>query len=812
MRGDLPSGTVTFLFTDVEGSTRLLHELGDTAYAEALAEHRRLIREACAAEGGVEVDTQGDAFFFAFPTAPGAVAAAEELTRVLAPGPIQVRVGMHTGTPLVTEDGYVGADVHRAARIAAAGHGAQVILASSTGELVDRELTDLGSHRLKDLSAPVRLYQLGDGSFPPLRTLYQTNLPIPATSFVGRERELEDVALLMSRDDIRLLTLTGPGGTGKSRLGAQAAARVADEFPDGVWWIPLAALHDPELVLETAGQVLGARTALAEHIADSSLLLVFDNFEHLVDAAPGVADLLASCPNLRLLVTSREPLHVTGEQEYAVPPFVHEEGVGFFLARARAVRHDFQPDAAVHEICRRLDDLPLALELAAARVKSLSSRQILDRLDQRLSMLTGGAREVPEHQRTLRATIEWSYELLTTAERRLHVQLAVFRGGCTLDAADAVCGTDLDTLQSLVDKSLLGHMGERYRMLESIREFAAEQLERSGEEAAVCERHAGYFLERAEATGGTHVFEGDQSAAFERLEVELDNFRAAIEWSLERKNYERVHRFGGALWFFWSVRGYFAEGRRLLEPAVTSSDPSSESWVWGAMALGELDRDHGDFERARSLKEQVLPILRDRGEIRAVAGTLADLGDLAMDRGEYAHAHELLEESLALRDHPDAVRGLSRTLGSLSQLAVHEGDLERAERLAERAVEKAMESDSTAAHTGWALGRLGDVRQRRGDLPGAEHAYRDALRIMHALRNALGVANGLDGLAVISLARGEAERAGRLVGAAAALRLDARLGSARTESLPPEVPDRARAEGAALGFDEAVEYALASID
>jgi len=403
VRAELPSGTVTFLFTDVEGSTNLLHELGAEKYADTLAEHRRVIREAAAAHGGAEVDTQGDAFFIAFPTAPGALAAATAARDALT---IPVRMGLHSGTPLLTDEGYVGADVHRAARIAAAGHGRQILVSASTAALADVDLEDLGPHRLKDLSAPERIYQLGDGEFPPLKSLHQTNLPVPATPFLGRERELPEVAQLLADDDVRLLTLTGPGGTGKTRLGLQVAAQLAERYPDGVWWIPLAPIRDPELVLSTTGEGLGAKSDVADHIADKAMLVLFDNFEQVVEAAPDIAQLLASCPRLEVLVTSREPLHVTGEQEYAVPPLAHDEGVGFFVARARAVAPDFETDESVAEICRRLDELPLALELAAARVKALTPALILERLEQRLPLLTGGARDLPERQRTLRATID----------------------------------------------------------------------------------------------------------------------------------------------------------------------------------------------------------------------------------------------------------------------------------------------------------------------------------------------------------------------------------------------------------------------
>src|SRR5262245_48377941 len=421
---ELPRGTVTFLFTDVEGSTRLLHELGAEEYAAALGEHRRVLRAAFAAQGGVEVDTQGDAFFVAFPTAPGALAAAEDALAGLASGPIRIRVGVHTGTPLVAEEGYVGVDVHRAARIAAAGHGSQVLVSASTAALVGTDgLRDLGEHRLKDLSAPERIYQLGDGEFPPLKSLYRTNLPVPATPFLGRNRELAEVLGLL--EDTRLLTLSGPGGTGKTRLGLQAAAEASDRYPDGVFWVPLAPLRDSNLVLETAAQALGATDGLAEHIADGTLLLLLDNFEHVVAAADGLAELLAACPNLQLLVTSRELLRVPAEQAYPVPPLEPDDGNELFLARAHAVDPGFAVSAAVPELCARLEQLPLALELAAARVGFLSPEQLLDRLAGRLDLLKAG-RGVDPRQQTLRATIEWSYELLGEAEQLLFARLAVF--------------------------------------------------------------------------------------------------------------------------------------------------------------------------------------------------------------------------------------------------------------------------------------------------------------------------------------------------------------------------------------------------
>ena len=561
---DLPSGTVTFLFTDVEGSTQLLHELGAERYADALADHRRLLREAFAAQGGVEVDTQGDAFFVAFPTAPGALAAASAATEQLAGGPVRVRMGVHTGTPHVTDEGYVGVDVHRAARIAAIGHGGQVLVSAATRALVDGELTDLGDHRLKDLSAPERLYQLGESEFPPLKSLYRTNLPVPGTPFLGRERELAEVLELLGREDLRLLTLTGPGGTGKTRLALQAAGAAADDYQDGVFWVPLAPLREPELVLETTARTLGADQDLAAHISDKSFLVLMDNFEHVVEAAAGVAELLGACPTLRVIVTSREPLHVSGEQEYRVPPFAHEEAVRFFIGRARAVDDGFQANGSVAEICHRLDELPLALELAAVRVKALSPAQILALLERRLPLLTGGARDLPERQRTLRATIEWSYELLTSAEQSLFARMAVFVGGCTLDAAQEVAEADIDTLLSLVDKSLLRYADDRYLMLETIREFAHEQLTRLGEAEAMAARHADYFIavaERAKSSFGT----SGEAASIELLVRDQDNFRAALAYAADSPLQLRL---ACALWRFWLQRGHHSEGRRWLEAAL----------------------------------------------------------------------------------------------------------------------------------------------------------------------------------------------------------------------------------------------------
>jgi predicted ATPase len=409
-------------------------------------------------------------------------------------------MGVHTGEPLLTDEGDVGVDVHKAARICSAGHGGQILVSEETMLAVeDDNLRPLGLHRLKDLTAPEPLYQVGEAEFPPLKSLNQSNLPDQPTPFVGRERELAEVMSLLRRGDVRLLTLTGSAGSGKTRIAVQAAAEVVEAQEHGVWWVGLQGVRDPELVVPAIASTIGASGELAAHIANRRMLFLLDNLEQVIGAAPELGGLLAACPNLTLLVTSREPLLLAAEQEYPAPPFVEQEAVGFFLARARAARPAFSDHEAVREICRRLDRLPLALELAAARVKALSPAQILERLEQRLPLLTGGPRDAPERQRTLRATIAWSYDLLSPEEQTLFARVSVFSGGCVLTAAEHVCGADLDTLQSLVDKSLLRFDEERYAMLETIREYALERLEESGEADAIQRGHAEFFLAFAES-------------------------------------------------------------------------------------------------------------------------------------------------------------------------------------------------------------------------------------------------------------------------------------------------------------------------
>jgi predicted ATPase len=811
VRDDLPSGTVTFLFTDVEGSTQLLHELGDEAYEEALAEHRRVIREACAKRGGVEVDTQGDAFFFAFSTAPGAIAAASALTDELAAGPIQVRLGLHTGNPRLSGEGYVGMDVHFAARVAAAGHGGQIVLSEATHDaLDDLELTDLGEHRLKDIERPVALFQLGDGAFPPLKTISNTNLPRPASSFVGREREVEEVLALLG-DGARLLTLTGPGGSGKTRLALETASTLVSEYKAGVFWVGLASLRDPALVTETIAQTLGAKNGLSEHIAERELLLLLDNLEQVVEAASELASLVETCPNLKLLCTSRELLRVRGEVEFPVLPLAEPEAVTLFCSRAR-----LDPTDEIAELCRRLDSLPLALELAAARAKALSPAQILARISQRLDVLKGG-RDADPRQQTLRATIEWSYELLSEIEQQLFSRLAVFRGGCTLDSAEEVAGADLDTLHSLVDKSLLRHTGERFWMLETIREYATEQLDALGEDEALERRHAAWYLALAEEAEPNAEFD---PAWLARLEAEQDNFRGALDRLEAAGDSDLALRLAGALTDLWEA-GHVAEGRQRLERLLARGESPSAGRARALAGAAVLARQSGDASTAKARAAEACALYSELGDTRGIANATVTLGLALADEGDFSRARELFEESVRLcRDAGDEDNALfaSRLLAWMHEEL---GDRERAWTLYEhnlgwaRALgNKPLESQTLGAVASMALdqGRAGD----------AVSLLKDVLRIDRDLGARLQTSLDLTRFArALAFAGGEDTEAAKLLSCAEAAREEMGAGGMpylvrnheealaiiRTR-LDDDVFAEAWQAGAKLTVDEAVALAL----
>jgi predicted ATPase len=792
---DLPSGTVTFLFTDIEGSTRLLHELGAEAYADALAEHRRVLREAFGRNGGFEVDTQGDAFFVAFPTAPGALRAAAESLDALSAGPIHVRMGIHTGTPHLTDEGYVGADVHRAARIAAAGHGGQILVSSATAALVGTdELRDLGAHRLKDLSAPERIYQFGIDGFPPLKSLHQTNLPVPATPFLGREQEIVELAELLSSDQIRLVTLTGPGGTGKTRLALQAAAAAADGYAEGVWWVPLAALRDPALVVPSAARALGATGDLAERIGDAHLLMLFDNFEHLVEAAADLAALLSVCPNLTLLVTSREALRIGSEHEYAVDPLRDAEAVALFETRALAARRDFAANGEVRQICRRLDNLPLAIELAAARVKVLSPQAILERLEQRLPVLAGGGRDAPERQRTLRATIEWSHDLLRDAEQQLFARLAVFRGGCTLEAAEAVAGADLDLLHSLVEKSLVRQRDDRFWMLETIREYAAERLEAYVEADNLGRRHAEYFVSVA-ADAEPHL-RLDSLEWLDRLEAEHDNLRAALDWFEATGDVGRLQQLAGSLWRFWYNKSYLTEGRRRLEGALHAEGGPTAGRAKALIGTAVMALNLGDTDAARLRGAQALAIYRQIDDKWGVAYATMMMGNAAAEGGDVAGGQPLIAEAVSLFQGLGDRHYALIASTNLAWMTGELGDPEREEQIHLENFRMARELGDIGLQAE-ALAQLSFFARDRGDFDDAKAKLREAIALDRRRGNTLNVAIHLARLASVLCRAGDPLTAARLLSSSDEL----------TEQIGAEVP-----WWAARRNDETMELLRSALD
>jgi predicted ATPase len=809
----LPAGTVTFVFTDIEGSTRLLDKVGTEAYAKELTEHRARIRDAFARHGGAEVDTQGDAFFYAFETAQSALAGARDAQAALAGGSVRVRVGIHTGTAHRTDEGYVGADVHRAARVAACGHGGQILVSTSTAALVGDELRDLGEHRLKDLSAPERIYQANLGDFAPLRTLYQTNLPVPSTPFLGRDEELFSIRQLIDDRDVRLLTLTGSPGTGKTRLALQAAAGAAELYPDGVWWVPLAPLRDHKLVLPTAARALGAQASLENHIADRRMLLLFDNFEQVVEAGPRLVDLLSTCPRLNIVATSRELLRLSGEHEYSVPPLRRDEGVDLFSTRARSVDPGFTADEAVPELCRRLDDLPLTLELAAARIKVLSPAQILERIEHRLPLLTGGARDLPERQRTLEATIRWSYELLRVVEQALFRRIAVFSGGCTLEAAQRVAGAELDSLQSLVEKSLLRRTADRYWMLESIREYAVDRLESLGEAERVRERHAAYFLEFVEAAGLSLEPEGEQQ--FTPVREELDNLRAAIDWGLDA-DAELALALAASLDGFWAVTAPDEGMRRLDALLKKAPDAPLDLRARALRAFGSSANPAGDDAGAEQAYEQSLAAYRELGDERGTAVLLLRVAMSAFYRGDLESAAEVNTECLELSRAIAFPAPEAQALGLAGELEWVRGD-------AERGVELIGQSADLAGEIGFAWWRSRMLRKlvdclldlRRTDE--AAIAARESLALIHSMRDRQMTVFTLARVARLAMESGDERLAGVIWGAIEAeekrnpmgawAKERERLGAPVLEHAGPGF-DKGREEGAELDLDEAVGVAL----
>lgn len=828
-RVELPSGTVTLLFTDVEGSTRLLHSLGDARYAEALAEHRRLLRASFDRHGGVEVDTQGDAFFVAFGSAAGALAAASDARSSLEATPIRIRVGIHTGAPLRTEEGYVGADVHRAARIAAAGHGGQVLVSSATASHIEpsvAELVDLGEHRLKDLAAAERIYQLGDGDFPPLQSLSASNLPVPATPFQGRTEELEAVTAGLADRASRLLTLTGPGGIGKTRLALQAAAESSDSFPDGLWWVGLAPMTDAALVLSAVAETLHVREgeglplsdALAERLAGRRLLVLLDNAEHLLpDLAAQVADLLGAGEGLTVLATSRERLQLTAERVIVINPLSQEDAQSFFRIRAAAHSVAIEQSEELAELCERLDRLPLALQLAAARARTFSVGQLLERLSGRLDLLRG-ERDLEPRQRTLRATMEWSHDLLSADEAALFRRLSVFAGGCTLAAAETVCGSEADVLEALADKSLV-QMREgkepRFWMLESIREFAAERLEEAGETDELRRRHAGWFHVLASDADEWLRAGEPEEAAITLLEADIDNLRAAVVLGLESGATQLVREVTAALRLYWIDRGSLAEARSWLERALALDDAEDVTRRRLFSALGTIAYAQGDHVAAVEASDAAGELAMKLAGVSERFEELDALADAALMREDWGAAEALLEEALAEAASANNGVGMSACRLGLADLAMNGNRLGRAEELLDENL-PFVRSRGQARCEGFTLLALSRMAALQGaSADASDHAVGGARRATQINANRLLILC-LERFASVAPDIGAAQEAALVLGATESARdeldltpgeavvelRDGALAKARAE-LGDDALQATLSEGRSLGLGEA---------
>jgi len=872
--GSPPTGTVTFLFTDIEGSTKLLQRVGD-AWDEILAEHHRLLRSALLTDEGYESATAGDGFLMVYPTATAAVAAAAAAQRALAvaqwsPGvELRVRMGLHSGDGRQSGGEYIGLDVHRAARIAAAAHGGQVLVSDTTRALAEGSLPDplslrdLGEFRLKDLARREHLYQLViagvPADFPPPASLgaVPNNLPTQLTSFLGRRRELDAILDLLATN--RLVTLIGPGGTGKTRLGLQVAAEAGQAFSGGVYFVPLASIEDSELVASAIAHGIGIQDAgarppeerLLEYLRDREVLLVLDNFEQITDAAPLVGRLLTDARRIKVIVTSRSPLHVSAEHEFPVPPLQlpdpqhlpsleslsQYESVALFIARALSVKPDFavtnENAPAVAEITARLDGLPLAIELAAARVKLLSPKALLARLEHRLSLLDSGSRDLPARQRTLRGAIAWSYDLLDDPGRLLFARFSVFRGGASIEEVAAVCAVDGDLggdafglLATLVDHSLLRQEASedepRFGMLETIREYAAERLAESGEMDAIRNRHADVFLALAEEA--EPELTRNAQTWLDRLDREHDNIRAAMGWYVDHRQAELALRFGAAIWRFWQMRGHLREAAERLDGvlALEADCDKLEPRARGLEAAGGVAYWMGNMPGARSYYERSLELRRQLEEPRGIAEALYNLAFPYFVSGtDKLKGMELLDESLALYRQIDDRRGIAKCLWVQASQEREEQPPEETHRRLLEAMSIFRELDDRF-NLGWVLRSLGIGAIEMGEFEAARSWLREGLSLFAEVSDVSGITVLIGDLASLATVQGALDRAMTLKGAASALRassgtyladdlgLDAEAGPEVAGQLTEAASREALQRGLAMTREEAVAYALST--
>ena len=863
----LPTGTVTFLFTDLEGSTRLLQALG-AVYNDVLERHSTIVRQALAAHGGVEVSTEGDAFFAVFPSVTDAVAAATSVQRALASEPwpdghrLRVRMGLHTGEGRLGGDNYVGLDVHRAARIAGAGHGGQVLLSAATRNLVDTllpegvGLRDLGTYRLKDLQHAEHLSQLViaglDQEFPALRSLETpSNLPAELTSFVGRQREIEDVSGLLSTT--RLLTLTGPGGTGKTRLAQRVASQARSAFGDGVYFVDLAPLPDAALVVPTVARSLGLSEQpdrpdvelLRDYLPPREILLVLDNFEHLLAARDVVKDLLAAASHLKVLVTSRSSLNLYGEVEFPVPAMLlpdaggdlerlaESEAVVLFAERARATTPAFRITegnvVAVAEICGRLDGLPLAIELAASMVKVLEPGEILARLERRLPALATAASDLPERQRTLRSAIGWSYELLQPAHQAFFGCLGIFAGGCTIEAAEAICNPagelELDTLDGiaqLVGQSLLQRMtdaGEtRFDMLNTIREFARERLEEDPSRPQIERRHLAYFTDLAEQ-GERYFLGADRTKWLERFEREHDNVRGALRAAIDAGPVEEGVRLAAALWRFWFQRGYLREGRAWLEQLLRlETDRANAVRAKAYEALGGLTYWLADAEATQVAYESAVQLYRLIGDREAEAEAMYNMAFVPVMREDLDGSRQRFAGSLALAREVGRADLIAKNQHSLGITLREAGDPQAAMSLLEEAATFFRKADDRF-QLAWTLGEIAATQHATGEWSTAWTGWLEALGLFADARALPLVGASLESASTFASIEGRHAEAVRLAAAGSALsaatgaaaplmlarRGDAVLAARR--AIGNEAVESALDEGRRMTVDEAIDYA-----